>query len=399
MSATRLTALLCLAQVLGMAGFATFATLLPDFVQRWSLSNTEAGWISAAYFVGYVMAVPLLVGVTDRVDGRRVYVLGLALSGLAGLGFASLAEGLWSAVALRWLAGVGLAGTYMPGLRVLGDRVSGEAQLRAVPWYTGFFSVGSAASYLLAETMAGARGWEAAFVASGLLPLLAAALVAWRVAPVALPAGDGPRRALLDFRPVLAERGLLGWCLMYGGHTWELLALRAWLVAFLVFSLSLQPAGGLGLEPGTITALVVLTGMPASVLVAELALRRRRLTVVRNVMIVSALLSVLFGASAGAPFWVVIVLAFVYNGVIMADSGSLTAGAMAATPQRLRGAMLSVYSLVGFSGGVVGPLAVGAVLDLLGGADDAGAWLAAMAAVGAGSALALLALPLASRRR
>jgi MFS family permease len=34
---------------------------------------TQAGWISSAFFAGYVAAVPLLVGLTDRFDARRIY--------------------------------------------------------------------------------------------------------------------------------------------------------------------------------------------------------------------------------------------------------------------------------------------------------------------------------------
>ena len=58
---------LCGALTLSMAGFANFGVLLPEFSQLWSLSSTQAGWISGIYFVGYVAAVPLLVGLTDTV--------------------------------------------------------------------------------------------------------------------------------------------------------------------------------------------------------------------------------------------------------------------------------------------------------------------------------------------
>jgi hypothetical protein len=50
MTARRITLLLCGAETLGMAGFALFAALLPDFQALWGLSNTQAGWIAVASF-------------------------------------------------------------------------------------------------------------------------------------------------------------------------------------------------------------------------------------------------------------------------------------------------------------------------------------------------------------
>ena len=98
-----LVATVCLAEVLTMLGFSTFAALLPFFRETWVLSNTEAGWISAIFFAGYTLAVPVLVGLTDRVDPKRVYLLSAALAGAAGLGFAILAQGQIKKTSNSWL--------------------------------------------------------------------------------------------------------------------------------------------------------------------------------------------------------------------------------------------------------------------------------------------------------
>ena len=62
MNTRRITLLLCTAETLGMAGFALFAALLPQFQVLWGLSNTEAGWIGGGFFLGYMLAVPVLTG-------------------------------------------------------------------------------------------------------------------------------------------------------------------------------------------------------------------------------------------------------------------------------------------------------------------------------------------------
>jgi MFS family permease len=104
------------AMVAGMSAFVTFPALLPTFQQEWALSNTQAGWISGIFFAGYVLAVPVLTSLTDRIDPRRVFLAAMALSALATAGFGLMASGAWSASFWRLLQGVGFAGTYMPGL-------------------------------------------------------------------------------------------------------------------------------------------------------------------------------------------------------------------------------------------------------------------------------------------
>ena len=51
------------------------------------------------------------------------------------------------------------------------------------------------------------------------------------------------------------------------------------------------------------------------------------------------------------------------------DSSSLTAGAAGTAEPSRRGATLAVHSTLGYAGGFLGPLVLGATLDLLGGAS------------------------------
>jgi MFS family permease len=94
----------------------------------------------------------------------------------------------------------------------------------------------------------------------------------------------------------------------------------------------------------------------------------------------------------GAPWHWAAVLAMlvVYSMLVMAESGTLTAGLVAAAPSDLRGAALGLYSLAGFGGGLAGPVLFGAALDLAGGAARHLAWIAAYAAIGAGCLVAPL---------
>jgi MFS family permease len=119
------------AQMLAQIGAFALPALLPGYIARWDLSKTEAGWLVGIFFAAYVVMVPVLVALTDRLPVRRVYMLGTGLTALSHFGFALFADGFWSALLLRMLAGIGWAGTYMPGLKAIADPLEGTAQSRA----------------------------------------------------------------------------------------------------------------------------------------------------------------------------------------------------------------------------------------------------------------------------
>ncbi len=371
-----------------MLGNATFPALIPEFQVLWGLSNTEAGWIGGVYYAGYVAAVPVLVSLTDRHDARRIYLLSTALSGLAALGFAILAEGVWSAVLFRVAGGVGLAGTYMVGLKLLADRIEGPRQSRAVAFYTAHFGIGVALSTFAAGEVAGYLGWRWAF-GSAALGALAAFVLVWRlVAPAGGSTAGVETGHALDLRPVFANRRALAYVLGYAAHVWELFGTRTWLVAFVAFAYGLRPADGApGLTPTQVATIVLLLGLPASILGNELAERLGRRRTAGSIMLVSALLSGVLGFLAGWPVWVVAGLLILHHVLLMGDSSVLTAGAVANALPGRRGATMAVHALFGFGAGILSPLAFGAVLDLAGGGDRTLSW---------GLAFALLALaPLA----
>ncbi|HTE14435.1 MAG TPA: MFS transporter, partial [Burkholderiales bacterium] len=106
LSGARLVAAVCAAQVLVQLGAYFWPALLPGMMPLWGLTNSEAGWITAMFYGAYLLAVPILVTLTDRVDARWVYLFGVACTITAHLLFGLLAEGFWSALLLRGLAGI-----------------------------------------------------------------------------------------------------------------------------------------------------------------------------------------------------------------------------------------------------------------------------------------------------
>src|SRR5438046_4936770 len=172
------------AHILSMLGFATFAALLPELRDLWRLSNVEAGVTAGMFFTGYVATVSYWTALTDRHDARKVYLAGSLLAAAGSAGFGWMAEGFAGAVLCQGLLGAGIAATYMPGLRLLSERISGPAQSRYIAFYTSFFGIGTALSLALAGLIAPLAGWRTAFLLSALGPLLAGVLVFVCVEPL-----------------------------------------------------------------------------------------------------------------------------------------------------------------------------------------------------------------------
>jgi MFS family permease len=198
---------------------------------------------------------------------------------------------------------------------------------------------------------------------------------------------------LAAWRKVLAIRACAGYTLGYAAHCVELFGSRGWMVAFLSYSAALQASAGYPWQLPAIAAAINLLAVPASIFGNEVALRigrRRWILLVMGASGASGLL-----VAVGAPWhWLaVVVLLTLYSMLVMAESGTLTAGLVAAAPPELRGAALGLYSLAGFAGGMLGPVLFGAALDAAGGAGRGTAWLAGYLAIGA----ACLAAPFVAR--
>jgi hypothetical protein len=226
---------MCVAQVCAQLGAYTWPSLLPTFMGQWQITNREAGWITGVFYAAYALAVPILVTATDRIDPRTVYLAGVTLTVASHWGFAALADGFWSALALRALAGVGWAGTYMTGLKLLADRVDARLMSRAVAGHAASIGIAGSLSFVFASMLNEGYGWRGAYFGAGLATLVAWVIVfGWVPSRTIEPKTTGAA-PLFDFRPVLRNRSAMAYALAYCAHTWEMNSLRGWAVAFLAY--------------------------------------------------------------------------------------------------------------------------------------------------------------------
>lgn len=396
MQGKSVAAFMCLAQIFALATHSSYAALVPVFIGDWGLSNAEAGWIQGAQALGYLVGVPFLGAATDRIDARRIYMLSSLVGIGAALGFAGTAEGFWSALGWRFVTGLGDAGLYMPGLRAINDRVTGGERSRVIVAYTATYSFGVAASFLLAGFVAEGFGWRATFFVTALGPALAGAIAFVALKPKP-PAVVGERRPVwLQFRAVFSHRPVMGYVLAYAWHSYELNAYRAWLVAYMTFvGVQAAASGQSVLAPTLVAAAATLCGLPASIFGNELALRIGRRRLIARVMAMGIGVAAVIGCFGTVlPYWVVVPLIMLYALVIAADSGSLTAGTVAASRPEVQGATLALQSAIATTHSFFGPLLCGLALDLGGGREQPLAWGLCFAVIGMGGAMGLAMLHL-----
>ena len=367
LSTPLLIAAVCTAQVLAQLGAFTFAALLPTFFTEWGLSHTQAGWLSGVIFGAYAVAVVLILPLTDRIDPKRVYLAAVTLTTASHLGMALLAEGFWTGLLFRTLAGIGWAGTYMVGLKALADLVEGPTQSRAVAFHAASIGMGGSLSFVLAGAAATWFDWHGAFLISAAGSFLAL-LVMLTFVPSRKPAPSAASETrLMDFKPVFRNKSVMAYAIGYCVHTWEMFTVRSWVVTFLVFTAAQSGDKPNFWIPTVVAMMMELLGTASSVLGNEMARRFGRQRWILIVMLTSMAIAAVIGFTAGLGYGVATGFCLFYNVMIYADSSSLTAGTVGSATPGKRGATLAVHAFLGYSGGFIGPLVLGVLLDVLGG--------------------------------
>jgi predicted MFS family arabinose efflux permease len=267
----------------------------------------------------------------------------------------------------------------MTGLKLLADRVEGKLMARAVAGHAAGVGVAGAVSFLFADRIAALWGWQTAFAAAAACATTAFVMIGllapWR------PRQPRPARpaALLDFGPVFRNRDAMAYAVAYCVHTWEMNALRGWAVAFLAYVAARATPEQVWISPAAVTTVMALVGTAASVLGNEASIAWGRVRLVRATLLASVLFGLVIGFAGVMDYRLATALIVVYGILVWLDSSSLTAGTTTSAEPARRGATLAIHSMLGYGGGFVGPLALGWVLDAMGGMSQA-AWGAGFAA-------------------
>jgi MFS family permease len=341
------------------------ATALPLLRREWGASAAEMGAVFAAYQVGYVAAVVFLLPLTDRVPAVRVIVGCSITTALAFVLFPFLAHDLVSASVLRALGGAGLAGVYLPGVRVVAVAAAGPRRGLFVSLYVSAFYIGSSLSLWATGALLALTDWRGASLVLGALSAIGV--------PLALLAGQGaptPERSSGVLRlSVLRHGPLLRNVLAYTGHGFELYVSRAWLASFLAAILVGAGVGGseAAAEGGKWAALMGGIGTAGVWIGGWLSDRWGRAPAAVYMAAGSGLLSLAFGWLGGLGWGLLVAIGCLYGVLMSADSAIYSTAVTEIAPPAELGSAQAAQAFIGFLATAISPVMAGWVLDLGGG--------------------------------
>ena len=368
---------------------SSYVAALSLIREEWGLNNTQAGAIYSAYLTGYVLSALLVVPLTDRVGPTRILIASAVLSTGAHVLFPLAAEGVASAVLLRALAGAGLVGLYVPGLRLIAERFDGSRRGTAMGLYvTAQYGANSVSLALTGLLMSGLE-WRDAYlyVSAGAAAGLPLAVFLLRGRSLRSQPGAKGRLDFSVFRNSAASYLILGYAL----HALQLFAARVWLPVFLVGVLVGRgmAAPDAAVEGATLGGLALMTGSVGPLMGGAISDRWGRAASASAIFALSGGCAWLIGWTAGLPLPAIVGLSAVYGWAIAADSAVYSTGIVEVTPPGSLGSTMAVQASVGLIGGAAGPVMFGGILDL---APADMEWPAAFSSLGALAIVAIAAM-------
>ena len=300
--------------------FSSYVAALSFIQEEWDLNNTQAGAIFSAYLAGYALSALLIIPMTDRFGSKYIFIGSAILSVISHTLFPLVAEGVVTGTVLRALAGVGLAGVYMPGLRLISERFANSGRGMAIGTYvTAFYGANSV-------SLAATGGLMAVFEwREGYLIMSLAAIVSVPIAYLLLRNHrETPGRrssGRLDLK-VLKNREARYHILGYSLHAAELYAVRVWLPAFLM---AILVARGIDDAQAAVTAATVggialAAGSVGPLMGGIISDRWGRATSAIAIFALSGVCSWIIGWIGDFPWALVVGVAVVYGWAIAADS-------------------------------------------------------------------------------
>jgi len=359
-SARGAVALIVLAELFGTSLWFSANAVADALNAAWGLTTVQLGHLTSAVQLGFISGTLLfaLSGLADRFSASRIFAVCAIVGAALNAAFAMAGDSLLSALMLRFLTGVTLAGVYPVGMKLVVSWAP-ESAGRVLGWLVGMLTFGTGLPHLV-------RGsgmtptWQGVIYAASALATAAAILVLWL--------GDGPHhantrnmqwgRVLETYRVPAFRSAAFG----YFGHMWELYAFWAmvplliaqiavgqstnqiYAAAFFVFA-----AGGLGCIGGGLVSQRV-----GSARVAIVALTG------------SALSCLLYPLVQGMAYTVALALLLAWGLFVVADSPQFSALASRACPKDRIGSALALMNSIGFAITIVAIQIVAASWENLG---------------------------------
>lgn len=355
--------LLCFSQIFIMLVFINYSAILPLLKVEWGMNNTRAGIIFSSYQFGYIASGVILSTLSDRLNIRWIFLASALWSCIANLLFAIYANDYYSGLILRGLTGIGMGGTYMPGLKLVAERFDSSRRGRAIGMYVGSLVLGASLSLAIPGFVAGSHGWRTAMMVCSAGVFIGICLAfpvfrGYKPAPV-VKSKAGFSGEILRNKPALLI--IAG----YASHMWEMYGMRSWLAPFFTASLvgcGMATAKATGIA-ATIAALLVGIGTFSTAITGLLSDRFGRTRTVMVVMAGSSCCSLVFGWLINTSPIITLLAGLVYGWLIVAESPVFSTALTELVAPGYLGAAMGMQSLAGYTMGMISPAVFGWALD------------------------------------
>ena len=340
----RALALLSAAELLGMALWFSGSAVVPALSSEWQLTASEVSWLAIAVQLGFVAGtlISATLNLPDIISTRHLFAvssfLGAALNGIFGY----FIDDAGSAIALRFLIGICLAGVYPPGMKIMATWFR-ERRGMALGFLVGALTMGKATPYLI--NAVGSANWRSNVLFVSLLAVFGGIIVLLFVedGPFALPPAKFDVSQI--FR-VFGNRGVRLASFGYFGHMWELYGMWIWVPVMIRASLATQGGDPRLAELGSF--LVIGAGAIGCVVAGLIADRIGRTLVTSWAMAISGTCCLVIGLLYGGNPVLLLFVAAIWGATVVADSAQFSSCVTELGDPQYIGTALTIQMCIGF---------------------------------------------------
>ena len=340
----RALALLAAAELLGMALWFSGSAVVPALSREWQLTPSQISWLAIAVQLGFVAGtlISATLNLPDIISTRHLFAvssfLGAAVNGI--FGFYVTDPG--TAIVLRFLTGICLAGVYPPGMKIMATWFR-ERRGMALGVLVGALTMGKATPYLV--NALGSANWRSNVLFVSLLAVIGGLVVLLFV-------DDGPYAlapAKFDVSQVVrvfSNRGVRLASFGYFGHMWELYGMWIWVPVMIRASLAIQGGDPRLAELGSF--LVIGAGAIGCVVAGLVADRVGRTLVTSWAMAISGSCCLIVGLLYGGNPFLLLVVAVIWGATVVADSAQFSSCVTELGDPQYIGTALTIQMCIGF---------------------------------------------------
>lgn len=340
----RALALLSAAELLGMSLWFSASAVVPALRLEWRLSDSKVSWLAVAVQLGFVAGTLLssLLNLPDIISTRHLFALCAFAGAVSNAIFGWYAHDAESAIALRFLTGMFLAGVYPPGMKIMATWFR-QRRGMALGVLVGALTLGKASPYLV--NAVGSANWRYNVLLVSVLGVIGGIIVLFFVSdgPYALPAARFDCKQVIK---VFSNRGVRLANFGYLGHMWELYGMWTWVPVMIRASMAAhgdQPALA---EVGSF--LVIGCGAIGCVVAGLIADRVGRTAVTSWAMGISGACCLVIGFLFGAHPLFLLLVAAIWGASVVADSAQFSTCVTELGDPRYVGTALTIQMCLGF---------------------------------------------------